>query len=557
VRLFSISAGYFPLAGRAEPIFQRIRLPLFLATFSLAYFLAAKLGIATSMPPEGIVILWPPNAILLPFLLSAKQKTWWLFLLVTVATEVAADVPAYPILAAVGYGIVNFSEVALAAALLRFGARISRLISLRDFVLFLLIGPLFSSGIAALFGAAIYKIGSPNLDYWHYWQVFWFGDALGLLVVGTALIAWKRPASWQDRSTVHVAIEGAALTLGLLVALIWVFSATSDLPRVYLIFPFLLWAALRFGIQGASGAVLATVGIAVWFTTKGSGPFAGLSNVDTVLSLQGLIVAVALLTFLLAFSTEDVIEATRRLKKEIAEHTSTAGKLKSAFNELRQVNTKLDQIVEQRTRELRTAVGRNELLLRELYHRIKNNLQLVSSIIAVHTRSVSEPSLQTKLAEVQGQIQAIATTYDVLQQQTESTDETDFCQVLRTLCRNIGDAGGRIISVETSTQEAPVAPDTAVALSLALNELITNAIKHGPPDGTIFVTCRRNGERMVITVADAGPGFPPYFDVTRAEGFGMRMVQSVLKQAKAEIQFGRPGNRAVVAVSVPLSREVS
>src|SRR5215207_3622329 len=95
-RLFAIGAG------RAKHIGQ----PLLLAAFALAYFLAAKLGIATSLPPDGIVILWPPNAIVLAALLAVDRKKWPLYLITTVATEIAADVPDYPFWAAAGYGVV-------------------------------------------------------------------------------------------------------------------------------------------------------------------------------------------------------------------------------------------------------------------------------------------------------------------------------------------------------------------------------------------------------------------------------------------------------------------
>ena len=68
---------------------------LLMLLFSLAYVLAAKLGTSTSLPPEGIAILWPPNAIVLLALLYIDRTRWWLVFLATLAAEIAADVPAY------------------------------------------------------------------------------------------------------------------------------------------------------------------------------------------------------------------------------------------------------------------------------------------------------------------------------------------------------------------------------------------------------------------------------------------------------------------------------
>lgn len=90
----------------------------FLCALAVLYYLAAKVGIWTSLPPEGIVAVWPPNAIVLAALLLVERRVWWATLLTVVAAEVAADVPAYPFWAAVGYGLVNFSEPAIAATLL-------------------------------------------------------------------------------------------------------------------------------------------------------------------------------------------------------------------------------------------------------------------------------------------------------------------------------------------------------------------------------------------------------------------------------------------------------
>jgi two-component sensor histidine kinase/integral membrane sensor domain MASE1 len=532
---------------------QQLRSPLFLVGFSLAYFLAAKLGIATSLPPEGIVILWPPNAIVLAALFSVQRGKWWLLFLVTVATEIAADVPAYPLWAATGYGVVNFSEAALAAILLTKLTEGARLVELRDFVLFVAIGPFLASGTAALLGAAIYKIGAPDLDYLHYWRVFWLGDALGLLTVGTALLAWKRPAASSIRPSPSLAAEGAVLSLGLLASSSWALLADAEMPRAYLIFPFLIWAALRFGVRGASIAIIAVAAIAIGSAVMGHGPFAGLSRIDAVVALQGLIAVFALSTFMLAFSTEASLCATTELQHSINQHRETEAELRSAYRQLESINQELDGIVAERTDHLCRTLARNEMLLKEVHHRVKNNLQLVSSLLALHSRSVSDPELRCKFGEVQGQIRAIASTYDVLQQM-KNVDVVDFCHVVPTLCRNIQVANGESVAISTETgSDALVSADTAMALSLALNELVTNSIKHATGDQTVAVAvnCRRDGESVLIRVTDNGAGLPPGFDIDQAEGFGMRMARTMVNQAGGQIRLAGSQKGAVVEIFAP------
>ena len=450
--------------------------------------LAAKLGMATSLPPEGITILWPPNAIVLLALLYVDRTRWWLVFLATLAAEIAADVPAYPLWAAAGYGVVNFSEAVIAAVLLaRFAKQVPPLFGARDFVLFLAIGPLLASGVAALAGGAIYKIGAPEIAYLHYWRVFWLGDALGLLIVGTALLAWGRPDPWLGRFDARRAGEAAVLSLGLLAAAARAFLTPGETPVVYLVFPFLMWAALRFGVRGASVAVLTIVAIGTAATIHGAGPFAQFSQIDTVVAVQGLIAVVAVSTYLLAFAVEDSWRRTRELERSVEELRASEANLTSAHQELSALNKNLDHIVAERTEHLRRALSRNEMLIREVHHRVKNNLNIISGLISLQTYSVQGASARGPLEKVQGQIQAIAATYDALQQ-LDSVEFADFAHIVPMLCQNIQEASGGLVAISTRVAgPAPVPADTAVALSLALNELVTNCAKHAAPSRTATV----------------------------------------------------------------------
>jgi two-component sensor histidine kinase/integral membrane sensor domain MASE1 len=551
-------------AGRLRPTLRlhgtqelpRTRAAALLLAFALAFLLAARLGTATGMPPQGVVILWPANAIVLLALLHLDRSRWWLILLATLAAEVAADGPTFPLWAALGYGLVNFAEAAIAALLLaRFARHVPPLLGARDFVLFLAAGPILAAGVAALGGAAVFKMQAPEIVYFHYWRVFWLGDAVGLLIVGTALLAWRRPDPWLGRLGARRAAEAAALSLGLLAATARAFLAPGDTPVVYLVFPFLMWAALRFGVRGASVAVLATVAIGTTATVHGSGPFAQFSQVDTVVALQGLIAVIAVSTYLLAFAVEDSWRRTRALERSLGELRDSEAKLTRAHEELRKVNANLDGMVAERTEHLREALSRNRMLLREVHHRIKNNLNIISGLIALQTHFGRGTAADGLMAKVQGQIHAIASTYDALQQ-LDSVESADLAHVLPMLCRNIQQTSGGLTSITTRVEgPAPLPADTAVSLSLALNELVTNCAKHAVPGRTVSVdvTCRREGDRILLSVVDDGPGLPAGFDPATSGEFGMRMMRTLIAQAGGTLRFERRPAGTAVEVEVPVA----
>lgn len=120
---------------------------------AIAYFVAAKVGVATSMPPSGIVIIWPANAVLLVLLWRAPRHCWPLFAIATVAAEVMANYPGASLISLIGFGFVNFLEAALAVSLLRRSGRdASGFARLPDFLLFLIVAPLIAASSMALLG---------------------------------------------------------------------------------------------------------------------------------------------------------------------------------------------------------------------------------------------------------------------------------------------------------------------------------------------------------------------------------------------------------------------
>ncbi len=202
--------------------------------------------------------------------------------------------------------------------------------------------------------------------------------------------------------------------------------------------------------------------------------------------------------------------------------------------------------------ELRRSLGQKtrlleqqEMLLKEVNHRTKNNLQLIVGLIQLQLRQVHDKEAQTALMDTSRRIMSIAAVHERLYQ----TDEVGTVNVASYLAQVI--AGIRATASHEVKFELDLAPvkmslDTAIPLALLVNELLTNALKYAystPSQGSIAVALHREDDRIVLTAADRGKGFPTGFDYRKSKSLGMKIIASLCRQLDAELAFSdnRPG----------------
>lgn len=198
------------------------------------------------------------------------------------------------------------------------------------------------------------------------------------------------------------------------------------------------------------------------------------------------------------------------------------------------------------------ALKEKEGLLREVNHRVKNSLQLVSSLLTLQALSAKEPELRRQFQEACGRIGTIAQVHQRLYQ-SETYSEVAFGAYLRDLCRELGGraaASGRTIAVDTDDVDLPA--DTVIPLALVVNELVSNAVKYAYPEGqpgevAVDFRIQPDGQKR-LTVADHGRGLPDGFDVARADTLGMKVVRAFAGQLKGRfrVEPNAPGARFVV-----------
>jgi PAS domain S-box-containing protein len=220
------------------------------------------------------------------------------------------------------------------------------------------------------------------------------------------------------------------------------------------------------------------------------------------------------------------------------------------------LNSELEQRVKSRTAELLLALREREVLLQEVHHRVKNNLQLISSLINMQARFL-EGASRDALLDCQTRVQAMALIHEQLYQ-ARNYSQIPFSQYARSLADNVFEAAGasrQEISLDLAVEDVSLAVDKAIPCGLILNELMMNAFKHGFPNrraGTIRVALGvRSDGGLSFEVSDDGVGLPAALDVLRPATLGLQLVRMLAKQVGGalEVKSG-PGTRVSLAMPV-------
>lgn len=196
---------------------------------------------------------------------------------------------------------------------------------------------------------------------------------------------------------------------------------------------------------------------------------------------------------------------------------------------------------------MRASLGEKETLLKEIHHRVKNNLEIVVSLLMLQSDGAADEATRGLLLECVHRVRSMALIHERLYQ-SATLAHIDFDGHVRSLTQYLFRAYGAPPGVQLAIETMPAALniETAVPVGLVLGELVSNALKHAFKDGaagTLRVTLEAPpGGRYVLTVADTGPGLPP--EVRGGEGartLGLNLVHLLVKQLKGTLAIGTAG----------------
>jgi PAS domain S-box-containing protein len=197
--------------------------------------------------------------------------------------------------------------------------------------------------------------------------------------------------------------------------------------------------------------------------------------------------------------------------------------------------------------QIKASLKEKEVLLKEIHHRVKNNLQIVSSLLYLQSRKTSDDQVLCVLRESQTRVRSMALIHEKLYQCDDLANINlgDYIRSLTSYLLNSYGVASHMVKLKINVESAPLGLDRAIPCGLIINELVSNALKYAFPQGRrgeIFVNLLRDGDgKLVLTVKDDGVGLPEDLDIADTPSLGLQLVNTLVKQLDGTIEVGRKG----------------
>jgi two-component sensor histidine kinase len=206
-------------------------------------------------------------------------------------------------------------------------------------------------------------------------------------------------------------------------------------------------------------------------------------------------------------------------------------------------------------RNLKTALEHQQVLVREINHRVKNSLQLVSSMLNLRAAAQDDPTINQILGDASARVGAISRAHDRLYRGSDIA-RIELVAYLADICRDLTDATPECPVTFEAARPITMATDRAIRLALLVSELVMNAAKHARGEdgkGKVIVQLsRKNATTARVSVSDEGIGLPANFTLERPSGFGTRMIKALAEQMGADVVVERRQRGTAFIVSMSL-----
>ena len=190
---------------------------------------------------------------------------------------------------------------------------------------------------------------------------------------------------------------------------------------------------------------------------------------------------------------------------------------------------------------LKTSLREKEVLLREIHHRVKNNLQIISSLLNLQSRNLQDEKARDMFKESQVRVRSMALVHEKLYR-SEDLSNVDFSEYIRNLADHLFHVYGMTdVDLKVDVENVFLDINTAIPCGLIISELITNSLKYAFSQGNggeLKVGLKRDSEDFyVLTVGDSGRGFPEGFDIKSSDSLGLQLVDMLTDQLNGSLSF--------------------
>jgi two-component sensor histidine kinase len=249
---------------------------------------------------------------------------------------------------------------------------------------------------------------------------------------------------------------------------------------------------------------------------------------------------------------DNLVRLGPAVQREIDDVRARLGRRRAeqALHESEQRFTAQGETLDRQTEQLE----QREIMLREIHHRVKNNMQVMSSLLGLQSRAVSNPEASRMLEDNQDRIQSMALLHEILYQ-SEDLAVVDFATYIRRIVEHLFRSCGvdnRHIRLHAELDPIGLELDDALPCGLLISEVISNSLKHGFPEsraGEIRILLRRqSATTAALVLSDDGVGLPSDLDWTASRSLGLRLVRALAQQLRASLDIRSQGGTEVKLV---------